>query len=194
MRPSCRETRLTDINFAYSVRMPSFSKRSVCPSRITLTLHWLQMERHSVCAWREGGCLLLYACWWIAENVLDASLCFVFVTLAGNLPGDTGGALTRSRSLGTFLAFWSSFQRGQMQQVRHLYVVLSEGDGAETDTEQRDRCRERNSRRTRTQLYTFYLLLFFKSCLSFAPLRIHNSLKCRSSWPCWTSWLTFCLW
>lgn len=64
---------------------------------------------------------------------------------AGSEPArDTGGALTTSRSFGTFLALWSSFHRRQMQdgeQVRHLYVVLSEAAGAE----QRDACRERNS-------------------------------------------------
>lgn len=52
-----------------------------------------------------------------------------------------------------------------VQQVRHLYVVLSEAARAETDTEQRDRCRERNStgfgRRTLRQLYIFHPLLFF---------------------------------
>ena len=53
-----------------------------------------------------------------------------------------------------------------MQQVRHLYVVLSEAAGAETEAGQRDRCRERNStgfgRRTQATLHfltQFYFLI-----------------------------------
>jgi len=71
----------TNINFAYSVEILPFSKRSVCPSKFSLTLHWPPMVGIQL-AYLWG--VLLYASWWIAENVLDASLCFVFWTLAVN--------------------------------------------------------------------------------------------------------------
>lgn len=179
----CRCIRLTNINFAYSDKLSSFSKRSVGLSKFPFPLHWLQMEVLSVCVCRGVG-------WWIAENVLDASLCFVCVTLAVNLPV-TAGSSDRVQKLGDVSCILEQFP-AETNAAGQTSIC---GCVAETDTEQRDRCRERNStgfgkEDSQTTLLFYPLVLVF----NLGYLEINSSLTCRSSWRCWTSWLTFCLW
>lgn len=67
----------TDIQFAYSVKIPPFSIRCVCPADL------LSHSAGSQCCTIQSVCVCVWV-WWIVEKVLDVSLCCVFVVLAGN--------------------------------------------------------------------------------------------------------------
>lgn len=112
-----------------------------------------------VCAW--GGFVAVCG----LMNSRKRPGCFTLFCFC-NIGSEHRWASAWFRSLGMFLAFWSSFQRRQIMQVRHLYVVLSEAPGAETETEQMTDIGEKEHRLWQeVSEATFQFLLFNLGCL-----------------------------
>lgn len=102
--------------------------------------------------------------WWIAENVLDVSLCFVLVTLAVKHPL-TPVSINQAQKLGDFSCILEQFPE-ETNEAGQTSICGSEWGGWGWDRDRADdRCRGRNrtgfGRRAHRQLYRFYKFLLF---------------------------------
>lgn len=111
---------------------------------------------------------LYWGGWWIAENVLDASFCFVFGTLAVNQRGNASEQRTGGEAWGSFLHF-GAFSSGDKCNRSDIYMCFWV---RRTRLSERDRRNEKEQHRLWQKDFQdislfllFFVFVFFKQHL-----------------------------